>query len=195
METIYHFVTSLDAWNDGYNFHSNYFVDEKTFWLAFFTSSAIGLVAAGVFYFHLCNGKTAKYATHSNWFVTLILACIITFLGGNFCYIGGQKLDDNGNEVSSRGFYKSCTEYCNKIITEPEFANNDEQSTALLSKRNDIINALNQGQDVALPFNTTNTVISLLAFVITSFCIKNLTKHGSAIPLKMRKLLKSIIKI
>lgn len=189
MEKIYHFVTSNSAWNDGYFYHSNYFVDENTFLWAFLTSFGIGAVVAAIFYFGLCNGKTAKYATHFNWVIALILACITAYLVSNVVFIGGQKLDDNGNEVSSSGFYKSCKEhYLKKINNESMFRDNEEQGTALLSKHNDIITALEQRQDVALPFNGTNTAISLLAFIILSFSIKNLTKHGSAIPLKIRNL-------
>lgn len=188
MKKIYHFVTSNDAWNDGFYFHSNYFVDENAFLWAFLTSFGIGAVVAAIFYFGLCNGKTAKYATLSNWVIALILACVTAYVAGNAFYIGGQKLDDNGNEVSSSGFCKSCKEYYLKKIDEPMFRDNEEQGTALLSKHNDIITALHQGQDVATPFNITNTVISFLAFIIASFGMKNLTKHGSAIPLKVRNL-------
>lgn len=189
MEKIYHFVTNNNAWNDGFFFHSNYFVNENAFLYAFLTALGIGVAVAAIFYFGFCNGKTAKYATHSNWFIALILACVTAYFASNVVYIGGQKLDDNGNEVSSTGFYKSCKEHYMKKIAEPEFADNEEQGRTLLSKHNDIITALRQRQDVAFPFNTTNTVISLFAFIIASFGIKNFTKHGSAIPLKVRNLL------
>lgn len=191
MEKIYPWVTSNDAWNDGYFFHSNYFVDEKAFLYAFLTALGIGIAVAAIFYFGFCNGKTAKYATHSNWSIALILACVAAFFVGNALYIGGEKLDDNGNRISSSGFYESCEKYgMDKLNNESDFRDNEEQGTALRNKYNDIITALHQGQDVALPFNITNTVISFLVFILASFGMKNFTKHGSAIPLKIRNFIK-----
>ena len=47
---------------------------------------------------------------------------------------------------------------------------------------NRILEELRKGNDVALMFNVTNAVLSMLFYFLTSLCVKNLTKHGSQIP-------------
>lgn len=185
-ETIYDFVLQKDGgaiWNDGYLYHYNYFITEGAFMKAFFIMLGIGILVSLAFYFGLCNGKTAKYATPVNWCCALILTCAVAFGAGKFAIIGHDSVEDNGASSKNCGFYYSCEQFCQQLVAEN--IGNEEQQRAIIQKYEDIRGQLNQGSDVTVPFYFTNIIISVIAFVIMSFAVKNFTKHGSAIPIKL----------
>ena len=173
MDIFYFLVTSLEAYKDQYGFHSAYFADGSGYLTGFLLSLGIGVFLALCFYFGLCNGKSAKPATRINWWVTLLLVAVITYFVCDMVVIGaaGQP---------GTGFYAFCQDYANNYVSE--HVGNNQTVQACLLEYNTIIDNLNQGNDVALMFNLNNVFYSVLAFVLTSFGVKNLTKHGSQIP-------------
>lgn len=172
MDIFYFLVTSLEAYKDQYGFHSAYFADRSGYLTGFLLSLGIGVFLALCFYFGLCNGKSAKPATRINWWVTLLLVAVITYFVCDMVVIGaaGQP---------GTGFYAFCQDYANNYVSE--HVGNNQTVQACLLEYNTIIDNLNQGKDVALMFNLNNVFYSVLAFVLTSFGVKNLTKHGSQI--------------
>ena len=172
MDIFYFLVTSFEAYKDQYGFHSAYFADGSGFMIGLLLSLGIGVVMALCFYFGLCNGKSAKPATRINWWVTLLLVAVITYFVCDMVVIGaaGQP---------GTGFYAFCQDYANNYVSE--HVGNNQTVQACLLEYNTIIDNLNQGNDVALMFNLNNVFYSVLAFVLTSFGVKNLTKHGSQI--------------
>lgn len=172
MDIFYFLVTSLEAYKDQYGFHSAYFADGSGYLTGFLLSLGIGVFLALCFYFGLCNGKSAKPATRINWWVTLLLVAVITYFVCDMVVIGaaGQP---------GTGFYAFCQDYANNYVSE--HVGNNQTVQACLLEYNTIIDNLNQGNDVALMFNLNNVFYSVLAFVLTSFGVKNLTKHGSQI--------------
>ena len=172
MDIFYFLVTSWEAYKDQYGFHSAYFADGSGFMIGLLLSLGIGVVMALCFYFGLCNGKSAKPATRINWWVTLLLVAVITYFVCDMVVIGaaGQP---------GTGFYAFCQDYANNYVSE--HVGNNQTVQACLLEYNTIIDNLNQGKDVALMFNRNSVSYSVLAFVLTSFGVKNLTKHGSQI--------------
>lgn len=174
MDIFYFLVTSFssEAYKDQYGFHSTYFADGSGYLTGFLLSLGIGVFLALCFYFGLCNGKSAKPATRINWWVTLLLVAVITYFVCDMVVIGaaGQP---------GTGFYAFCQDYANNYVSE--HVGNNQTVQACLLEYNTIIDNLNQGNDVALMFNLNNVFYSVLAFVLTSFGVKNLTKHGSQI--------------
>lgn len=174
MDIFYFLVTSFssEAYKDQYGFHSAYFADGSGYLTGFLLSLGIGVFLALCFYFGLCNGKSAKPATRINWWVTLFLVAVITYFVCDMVVIGaaGQP---------GTGFYAFCQDYANNYVSE--HVGNNQTVQACLLEYNTIIDNLNQGNDVALMFNLNNVFYSVLAFVLTSFGVKNLTKHGSQI--------------
>ena len=174
MDIFYFLVTSFssEAYKDQYGFHSAYFADGSGYLTGFLLSLGIGVFLALCFYFGLCNGKSAKPATRINWWVTLLLVAVITYFVCDMVVIGaaGQP---------GTGFYAFCQDYANNYVSE--HVGNNQTVQACLLEYNTIIENLNQGNDVALMFNLNNVFYSVLAFVLTSFGVKNLTKHGSQI--------------
>ena len=174
MDIFYFLVTSFssEAYKDQYGFHSAYFADGSGYLTGFLLSLVIGVFLALCFYFGLCNGKSAKPATRINWWVTLLLVAVITYFVCDMVVIGaaGQP---------GTGFYAFCQDYANNYVSE--HVGNNQTVQACLLEYNTIIDNLNQGNDVALMFNLNNVFYSVLAFVLTSFGVKNLTKHGSQI--------------
>ena len=174
MDIFYFLVTSFssEAYKDQYGFHSAYFADGSGYLTGFLLSLGIGVFLALCFYFGLCNGKSAKPATRINWWVTLLLVAVITYFVCDMVVIGaaGQP---------GTGFYAFCQDYANNYVSE--HVGNNQTVQACLLEYNTIIDNLNQGNDVALMFNLNNVFYSVLAFVLTSFGVKSLTKHGSQI--------------
>ena len=174
MDIFYFLVTSFssEAYKDQYGFHSAYFADGSGYLTGFLLSLGIGVFLALCFYFGLCNGKSAKPATRINWWVTLLLVAVITYFVCDMVVIGaaGQP---------GTGFYAFCQDYANNYVSE--HVGNNQTVQACLLEYNTIVDNLNQGNDVALMFNLNNVFYSVLAFVLTSFGVKNLTKHGSQI--------------
>ena len=174
MDIVYFLVTSFssEAYKDQYGFHSAYFADGSGYLTGFLLSLGIGVFLALCFYFGLCNGKSAKPATRINWWVTLLLVAVITYFVCDMVVIGaaGQP---------GTGFYAFCQDYANNYVSE--HVGNNQTVQACLLEYNTIVDNLNQGNDVALMFNLNNVFYSVLAFVLTSFGVKNLTKHGSQI--------------
>ena len=174
MDIFYFLVTSFssEAYKDQYGFHSAYFADGSGYLTGFLLSLGIGVFLALCFYFGLCNGKSAKPATRINWWVTLLLVAVITYFVCDMVVIGaaGQP---------GTGFYAFCQDYANSYVSE--HVGNNQTVQACLLEYNTIVDNLNQGNDVALMFNLNNVFYSVLAFVLTSFGVKNLTKHGSQI--------------
>ena len=182
-EGIYSIVVNNDAWADGYNFHSQYFVEENTFLITFLLMIGIGIAVALGFYFGLCNGNSNKYATPGNWVIALFVAGIAAFFVSNI-YIGSANTNGlSGTETDATGFYKSSELYCqNQIDANDGHPDMQEQ---VRTAHNELVTKLSQGKDVAMRFNIMNIIISILLFIVTSFVVKNFTKHGSAIPLKL----------
>ena len=174
MDIFYFLVTSFssEAYKDQYGFHSAYFADGSGYLTGFLLSLGIGVFLALCFYFGLCTGNSAKPATRINWWITLLLVAVITYFVCDMVVIGaaGQP---------GTGFYAFCQDYANNYVSE--HVGNNQTVQACLLEYNTIIDNLNQGNDVALMFNLNNVFYSVLAFVLTSFGVKNLTKHGSQI--------------
>lgn len=173
MDFIYFLVTSLEQYSDKFYFHSNYFVEQRSFTEAFFYSSGIGAAVALVFYFVLCNGDSVKPATRVNWFIGLLLVALAAFFVGDIMIIGSDG-------TPGTGFYAACQDYANEYMIANQ--GNEQAITECQMELNNILENLRQGNDVALMFNLTNAVISMLVYFLTSLGVKNFTKSGSAIP-------------
>lgn len=173
MDFFYYFVTSLEQYTDKFGFHSYYFVENGAFTEAFLYSAAIGVAIALAFYFGLCNGESAKPATRVNWFIGLLLVALAAYFAGDMMIIGSD-----GNPGT--GFYAACQEFANNFMNQ-NIGNNQAVQECQM-ELNRILEELRKGNDVALMFNITNAVLSMLIYFLTSLGVKNFTKHGSQIP-------------
>lgn len=175
MDFFYFLVTSLEQYADKYGFHNYYFVENGlgAFTEGFLYSAGIGVVVSLAFYFGLCNGESVKLATRVNWGIGLLLVALAAYFIGDIMIIGSD-----GNPGS--GFYCACQEFANNFMSQ-NIGNNQAVQECQM-ELNRILEELRKGNDVALMFNVTNAVLSMLFYFLTSLCVKNLTKHGSQIP-------------
>lgn len=174
MDFFYFLVTSLEQYADKFGFHNYYFVENGAFTEGFLYSAGIGVVVSLAFYFGLCNGESVKLATRVNWGIGLLLVALAAYFIGDIMIIGSD-----GNPGS--GFYCACQEFANNFMSQ-NIGNNQAVQECQM-ELNRILEELRKGNDVALMFNVTNAVLSMLFYFLTSLCVKNLTKHGSQIPL------------
>lgn len=189
-DIIYNFVTSTEAWtNDKGNirFHEQFFEGEHGFSAGILGAVVIALVFAAIFYFGFCNSKTSnKYATHWLWAIFLAVSGLVTFAYSDQVLIGNsavaeqmsnQNEKNKGDILYDYSFYKSIEDYM------VDFAGKKPQDQVEAEERkNMIVNNLKKGEDVNMPFNVTNAVISLIAFFLISVGIKRFTINGKCIP-------------
>ena len=174
MDLFYFLVTSLEQYADKFGFHNYYFVENGgAFTEGYFYSAGIGVVVALAFYFGLCNGESAKPATRVNWGIGLLLVALAAYFIGDIMIIGSD-----GNPGS--GFYGACQEFANNFMSQ-NIGNNQAVQECQM-ELNRILEELRKGNDVALMFNVTNAVLSMLFYFLTSIGVKNFTKHCSQIP-------------
>lgn len=184
MDLFYFLVTSLEQYSDKLGFHKYFFEGELPSWLkdvapfpafyeGFLCSLGIGAAIALAFYFGMCNGESVKPATRTNWYIGLLLVALAAFFVSDIMFIGAD-----GNPGS--GFYGACQEYAKKFMEN--HTGNQQDIKACLDEFNKIKTALNEGNDVALMFNVSNALLSMLFYLLASIGVKNFTKHGSQIP-------------
>lgn len=173
MDLFYFLVTSLEQYSDKFGFHTNYFVENGTFALAFGCSFGIGAAIALAFYFGMCNGESVKHATRTNWYIGLLLVALAAFFVSDIMFIGAD-----GNPGT--GFYGACQEHIRQFMLQHQ--GNQQVIQECQTEFNKIMKNLNEGNDVALMFNVTNALLSMLFYLLASIGVKNFTKHGSQIP-------------
>ncbi len=189
-DKIYNFVTSTEAWKSDHgeiSFHEQFFIHEKGFVAGSLGAVIIALVFAAIFYFGLCNSKTSnKYATHWLWAIFLAVSGLVAFAYSDQVLIGNSATAEQMYElhVSDRpynvfyeySFYKSIHLY------EQENNASSSSQPEIQERSNKILDDLKKGEDVNMPFNMTNAVISLIAFFLISLGIKRFTINGKCIP-------------
>lgn len=181
MEYIYFWVTKFtDAWGDKYGFHANYFngplqSGSNWFFWGFLIILGVAAAVAAGFYFGLCNGRSNKNATLTNWLIALVATGVIAFCFSHFIVIG-QGVDGKAGS----GFYKANQQYCMDYCLQNK--NNPQVVSDCRVELNKITNQLQKGNDVALPYDLTNVILSLLFFWIISIFIKGFSVHGASVP-------------
>lgn len=178
MDLFYFFVTSHEQYADKFGFHNYYFVEGNfpAFTEGFLYSAGIGGVVALAFYFGLCNGESAKHATRVNWGIGLLLVALAAYFIGDIMIIGSD-----GNPGS--GFYGACQDFAREFMEDNR--GNTQALQECQMELKSILEKLRKGKDVALTFNVTNAVLSMLFYFLTSIGVKNFTKHGSQIPFQI----------
>ena len=173
MDFFYFLVTSLEQYADKFGFHNYYFVENRAFTEGFLYSAGIGVVVSVAFYFGLCNGESVKPATRVNWGIGLLLVALAAYFIGDIMIIGSDG-------KPGTGFYQACQNFCQAFCDS--HPGNVQAGRECQMELESILKELRKGKDVALMFNVTNAVLSMLFYFLTSLCVKNLTKHGSQIP-------------
>lgn len=197
MKYFFFLVSGLEKYKDAYGYHDHFFQTSGGFLWAIGAAFVVALVCAIVFYFGLCNSrKTFKAATMPVWVVTLIITGVVTFLFTSQVLIGHgsgaigddeeEEVDAAANNGASQGklhnFYVDMEQYYNQSALNEDITS-DELDDRLQVKE-EIIENLNQGEDVAMLFNLNATLYALLFFYIISLILKGFTKHGIMLPHK-----------
>lgn len=180
MKSIFFLVGGMEQYADEYGYHENFFETSGGFTTALIIAAAFAVICAIIYYLGLCNSrKTSSCANLPVWLIALLLSGALTFVTTNTILIGSD--DEEGSETSltyAHSFYRNLEDYYIEIsVDAPE-----TEQEAMMECKNNIVEQLNQGEDVALMFNLNSTIYALLIFYILSIILKGFTSQGMAIP-------------
>ena len=179
LKTIYHFVVTSKAWEP--KFHENFFVVHHAFLYGLLWAFGIGAIIAIIYYFSCCNSKnTIKLANLPSWCVAGVIAAVFTFFVADWVIIGKNGVSDRNSLFYTYSFYNANESYYEREIQNN--SKNEKIKKELGATKENIKIALDQGKDVRVPFAATTTVLSVVFFVIASFCVKGFTSNGKHIP-------------
>lgn len=174
MEKIYFFVAQCDFWlnKDPNSYLSAYFIDEGGFTHAFLIALIVAAAAAALFYGWI-GMKVERLANHAVWLGIMAIDAIITFFLTQVMVIG--------RNATHTGIYHSIqTLLATKSAKIPI---DDTVGLANLNQQtNDLITALTDGCEVCNRLYIENVIITVILFVIISFCVKGFTTHTTHIP-------------
>ena len=160
MEILFKLVSSAEAYADDYGFHIHFFEETGGFTTALIIAFAVAAVCAVIYYFGLCmSHKTINAATLPVWIV-----------------IGSEPEEDS--EITANNFYADLESYYIDLSEGAPKTEAEEMNRV----KNEIIENLNQGDDVALMLGLNTAIWSIIFFYILSVALKGFTTTGVAIP-------------
>jgi len=177
MDKVYFFVSQLDEFTEGgWDFYSNYFLEEGGFLYSFLIALAVAVVMLIIFYGFICN-KVFKLSKPIVWLVFLCLSLGITFFATSSFIIGNYEAED------STGFYGSIETTYTNLSNKDNFQANPGDLKALIATKEDIIEKLGEKtSEVATSLCVGNSIFSLIWFLLFSVLFKGFTKYGIAVP-------------
>lgn len=176
METMFFLVSQAEQYLDAYGYHEHFFLTSGGFATALGIAAGVALLMALIFYFGLCmSHKTIGAAILPTWGVFLLAAGAVSFVVTNSVLIGSNDPDAANYESS---FYYDMEEYYLEIQEGVPATEKDAMNKA----KNEIIEYLNQGDDVANKFNLNTAIWSMFFFYVFSIVIKGFSVNGVAIP-------------
>ena len=177
MEILFKFVSSAGVYADEYGYHAHFFEESGGFAIALAIAGGAALICALVFYFGLCTSlKTIRSASLPVWIVFLILSAGVSFVAADQVLIGSEPEDDS--EVVSSNFYADMEDYYLEMADEAPTSEQEKMNKA----KNEIIEQLNQGDDVAMMLGLNTAIWSGVFFYILSILLKGFSVNGVAIP-------------
>jgi len=177
MEILFKLVSSAEAYADEYGFHAHFFESAGGFTTAFLITLAVAAVCCIIYYFGLCmSNKTIQAATLPVWIVFLLLSAGISFVATDMIVIGSEVEEDS--EATSSNFYADLDSYYIDLASDAP----KTEAEAMNEAKNDIIQALDQGDDVALMLGLNSAILAVVFFYILSIILKGFTTTGVAIP-------------
>lgn len=182
MKSIFFLVSSMPQYGDEYGYHAHFF-EGSGFMTAFIIAMVVAVVCAAIYYFGLCmKVKTISAATLPVWLVGLALSALIPFFLADQILIGHNIGDDNEADETAityaHSFYRDL-EYYYIDISEDAPVSEQEQ---MMSVKDEIVENLNQGDDVALMFSLNTLIWSVIAYYLFSLLMKGFSINGLAIP-------------
>lgn len=177
MEILFKLVSSAEAYADDYGFHSHFFEESGGFTTALIIAIAVAAVCAVIYYFGLSmSHKTINAATLPVWIVFLLLSAGISFVASEQIVIGSETEEDS--DLTASNFYADLESYCIDLCDGAPKTEAEEINRA----KNEIIENLNQGDDVALMLGLNTAIWSLIFFYLLSIVFKGFSVNGGAIP-------------
>lgn len=180
MKSIFFLVSGMEQYADAYDYHMNFFETHGAFSTAFIIAAIVALLLAAIYYFGFCmSRKTIGMANVPVWIVCLLLTGVLTFTTTSLVLIGSDSEDGDETALTyQHSFYRNMEDYYIEI-SEDAPATEQEQ---MMNEKNDIVDRLNMGEDVALMFNINSTIYAIIFFYIFSLLMKGFTTNGLAIP-------------
>lgn len=179
MKSLFFLVGGMEQYADNYGYHEHFFETHGAFLSAFIIAAVVAVIFAAIYYFGLCmSHKTISCATMPVWAVALILSGVVSFLIAGQILIGHDNPDGTSKITYDHSFYKDLDDYYIELAEEAP----DAEKETMNGEKNDIIAALEDGEDVALMFNLNTGLWSLLAFYLISLLMKGFSTNGMAIP-------------
>lgn len=174
MEKLYSLVSQCKTWlNDDPNgFLQQFFVSENGFTHAFLIALIVAIVCIALFYgwIGMAVNKLSNLVT---WLCTLLVDAVVTFVLTRIMVIGS-------NDVGT-GIYHSITEKLPKILNMMGVGD-DTGRSMVMTQANTLKETLAHGCDVTNNLLLTNVIITVILFVIISFCVKGMTTHATHVP-------------
>ena len=179
MKSLFFLVSGMEQYADNYDYHLHFFETQGAFMSALIIAVVVALIFAAIYYFGLCmSHKTISCATIPVWAVAFVLSGAISFLIAGQVLIGHDNPEGTSKITYDHSFYKDLDDYYIELAEDAP----DAEKAAMNAEKNDIITALEEGEDVALMFNLNTGLWSLLAFYVFSLLLKGFSTNGMAIP-------------
>ena len=179
MKSLFFLVSGMEQYADNYGYHEHFFETHGAFLSALIIALIVAVGFAAIYYFGLCmSHKTIKCATIPVWLVGLILTGLVSFLIAGFVLIGQDNPDGTSKLTYNYSFYRDLDDYYIELSENAP----DAEKIAMNGEKNDIIFALEEGNDVTLMFGLNTALWSVLAFYIFSLLMKGFSTNGMAIP-------------
>lgn len=171
LKSLFFPVANSGAYKDGLNFHNYFFVDHNGFLYGLILAFAMAIIVGIVYYFVLA--RNVEFCKTKFWWISLICAFGITFLGANFVLIG------QNNMKPSISFHQNIEDRFKDPKEKSKMRGKEDQYR---KKRTDIIKASNRYGDVRIPYDITCGVWSIIFFVGGSAVFKKFSDGATQIP-------------
>lgn len=177
MDILFKLVSSAAAYADDYSYHAHFFEEAGGFTTALIIAIVAAAVCAVIYYFGFCmSHKTINAATLPVWIVFLLISAGVSFVAADQVVIGSELEEDS--EVAANNFYADLeSHYLDISIGAPT-----TEAEEMNAVKNDIIERLNQGDDVAFVLGLNTAIWALVFFYLLSIILKGFTTTGVAIP-------------
>lgn len=167
---FYFLVAGNEAFEPQY--HENYFVAQNGFLYGLLLALVIACVAAGIFYYVMCNNKRdVRFVTVPTWAITGIIGVIIAIAVADLFLIGRN---------SETGFYAANEQF----YTDQSKDMSDTDATTFSNLKAQIAQDLDENGDVRITYDLTTGFWCFIFFFIISTAIKGGSLHGKVIPFK-----------
>ena len=164
-DLVYFFVTSSEKYGDDYDYHKHFF-EGGAFGTGLGIAAGIALLLVVIYYYVIARKHHSSLFLE--WCCLILVSGVLTFFATDSVLIGS---DDESSATYDTSFYYDLENNYTEM-TQDENSVPATEMQEMNNAKNDIIEDLNQGEDVALAFNLSSAIWSMLFFYLFSLIAK-----------------------